>query len=118
MKTAKTNTIFYVDDDPDDLQMMQEALNTIGGGHQLVLATDGKQGIEHLQEMKQDGNLPCLIVLDLNMPKMDGRKTFQLIRSDKVLNDIPVVIFTTSNNPMEKHYFQNMNLEFITKPFD
>ncbi len=79
-------------------------------------ATDGKDALDRLADMKAAGKLPCLIVLDINMPRMDGKETFLAIRSDEALANIPVVIFSTSNSMMDKLFFQKKNVEYITKP--
>ncbi len=118
MKPVKTHIILYVDDDRDDVELLQEALNTLDGSHYLIKATDGEEGIAKLELMKQKGELPCLIVLDVNMPKMDGKKTLQLIKADAFLEKIPVVIFSTSDNYLDKLYFKDKNVEYITKPID
>ena len=62
--------------------------------------------------------MPCLIVLDLNMPYLDGKKTFEKIKTNPALENIPVVIFTSSQNPNDKNFFNNAGIELITKPYD
>ena len=116
MITEKNPTVLYIDDDRDDLQIMQEALTTINKDFQMLPAHNGKEGLEQLHEMKQRGNLPCLIVLDINMPVMNGKETFLKIKEDKTLSQIPVVIFSTSANANEKGFFQGEKVTYITKP--
>lgn len=116
METLKNTTILYVDDDQDDLEMLQEAITSIDPGYQIVKANNGEEGLARLAEMKQHGTLPCLIVLDINMPKLDGRQTFQRIKADEALGAIPIVIFSTSSNKMDKMFFAGKNVEYITKP--
>jgi two-component system response regulator len=105
-----------MDDDPDDIEMLQEAILSINPSYRLFEASDGKEGLKLLHEMKQSASLPCLIVLDINMLGLDGRETFLQLKKDKVLSTIPVVIFSTSNSPMDKLFFQGRNAEYITKP--
>jgi len=61
-------------------------------------------------------SFPCLIVLDINMPYLNGRETFEKLRANPVLKDIPVVIFTSSENPADKALFKSFGIELITKP--
>ena len=82
--------------DDDDLQMLEETLNIIGGGHKIIQANKGVEGLEVLDNLQKEKRLPCLIVFDINMPKMDGKQTFVAIKSNKKLASIPIVIFSTS----------------------
>ncbi|TCJ14324.1 response regulator [Flaviaesturariibacter flavus] len=110
------HTIVYMDDDQDDLQLLREAMDRFDGDYQLLDAADGIEGLELLQRLKAGHELPCLIVLDINMPRMDGRRTFQQIRKDPALAHIPIVIFSTSNSELDKLFFRGKNVEYITKP--
>lgn len=118
MRLTKKLTILHVDDDPDDLQMLQEAILLIDTGFEIVQAPDGIQGLEQLEKMKLTAELPCLIVLDINMPKMDGKQAFKIIKNDSKLSSVPIVILSTSNNSIDKIFFQGENVEYITKPVD
>jgi CheY-like chemotaxis protein len=110
------HTIVYMDDDRDDLQLLREALGRVEGSYNLLEASDGVEGLELLHRLKERSELPCLIVLDINMPRMDGRRTFQQIRKDAALAHIPVVIFSTSSSELDKLFFRGKNVEYITKP--
>ena len=116
MRPTKNTTILYIDDDADDILMLQDAIHSIDTGYQIEQASNGEEGLQQLHRMKQEGELPCLVVLDINMPKLDGRQTLQRIKADQHLSGIPIVIFSTSNNPMDKMYFNGKNIEYITKP--
>jgi CheY-like chemotaxis protein len=110
------NIILCVDDDPDDLELLQHALKSVGSTYSIIEAHDGEDALTKLREMKKTGTLPCLVVLDINMPKIDGKQTLVSIQSDKELSSVPVVIFTTSSSAMDKMFFEKRNVEFITKP--
>lgn len=112
-------TILYVDDDDDDRELFAEMIKEKYPGLNLVLAENGLKAIDYLQSVDQpEKELPCLIVLDLNMPFLDGKKTFEKIKTNSVFKNIPVVIFTSSHNPHDKNFFNNAGIEFITKPDD
>jgi CheY-like chemotaxis protein len=109
-------SILCVDDDPDDLQMLREAIAIVDGNCQVVEAHNGIEGLSQLEEMKSAGVFPSLIVLDINMPKMDGRQTFLSIRADESFSCIPIVIFSTSSSSLDRMFFTNKNVEYIIKP--
>ena len=112
-------TILYVDDDEDDRELFSEAIKSADPNIHLVFAENGLKAINYLDGVKQpEENLPCLIVLDLNMPYLDGKKTFEKIKTNPALEKIPVVIFTSSQNPNDKNFFHNAGIELITKPND
>lgn len=115
MKPHK-HTILVIDDDVDDLSILQEAIREVDPGATVLTAQNGAVGLEKLEQLKADGNLPCLIVLDLNMPVMDGRKTYDAIREDQLFQGIPLVMFSTSHSPLDKTYFEQKKTEYITKP--
>ena len=73
-------------------------------------------GISILNQMQKDGKLPCLIVMDINMPKLDGKQTFVKLKADQHFAAIPVVVFSTSSSAMDKMFFQSKGAAFITKP--
>lgn len=108
--------IVHIDDDEDDLQLFRRALQSLGSDFELIEATDGADGIKLLQQLKAQNDLPSLIVLDINMPKINGRDACLLIKKDEVLSTIPLVIFSTSSSMMDKMFFQDKNVEYITKP--
>lgn len=109
-------TVVLIDDDPDDLELLTDALSAIDKGHKIVTAGNGLEGIKKLEELSDKGKLPCLIVLDLNMPKMDGKQTFMAIRSNEKLNKLPVVIFSTSSSMLDKTFFDRHDTAYFVKP--
>jgi CheY-like chemotaxis protein len=112
-------TILYVDDDDDDRELFAEMIKEGYPGINLVLSENGLKAIDYLQSVELPGKeLPCLIVLDLNMPFLDGKKTFEKIKTNPALKNIPIVIFTSSHNPHDKTFFNNAGIELITKPDD
>ena len=115
MKVENEKFILYVDDDEEDREFLSEALVKASPSVQVKLAENGLQALEYLQESKT-AKLPCLIVLDLNMPYLDGRETCQRIKRDDVLQDVPVIIFSSSEKPDDLNSFQERGIEYITKP--
>lgn len=111
-------TILYVDDDQDDLMLIADAFEQYASHLSVVQAHNGLEGLTTLKKMQEKRHLPCLVVLDINMPLMDGKEMLKKLRSNSDFQDLPVILFSTSNNPKEKLFAQDHNAEFITKPVD
>jgi CheY-like chemotaxis protein len=123
MKVArKPITILLADDDEEDLLMTQEALQQSRLGNDLRFATDGEDLMDYLQRRGRyadpaESPRPGLILLDLNMPRKDGREALSEIKADPELRNIPVIVLTTSR--AEEDVFRTYELgvsSFITKP--
>jgi len=113
-----TRVVLCVEDDADDREMISNTIYEIDPSFKVVHAQNGIEAIEYLSKAKLSDDLPCLVILDLNMPKMDGRKTLAEIKKDEQLSVLPVVILSTSGNSIDKLYCTNYGVEFITKPTD
>lgn len=115
--TADKKTILYVDDDADDRELLTDAITHADPDVNVVVSENGAEALTYLGGLKNSGtSLPGLIILDLNMPYMDGKTTFEKLRSDKDMQDIPVVVLTSSEKVADKVHFTNIGVEFHTKP--
>jgi CheY-like chemotaxis protein len=94
------NPILLVEDDVVDASSVKQALHDIKVKNPVVHKTDGEEAMEYLKE--QNNLLPALILLDLNMPKINGVELLQIIRSDTRLQHIPVVVLTVSKYEQDK----------------
>jgi len=111
---TKTHTILYADDDLDDQAWVAEACKAINCSIDFEFVENGKEVLRYLSK---ETKKPALIVLDLNMPEMDGRQTLQKIKSDTEYKEIPVVIVTTSSNKVDKDICQRLGANlYLTKP--
>ena len=88
--------ILLIEDDEVDVMTVKRALRDLKVTNQLVSIGDGEEAIEYLRT--ESAAKPCIILLDLNMPKMDGGEFLKALKADKALKKIPVVILTTSNS--------------------
>ncbi|MHC4323337.1 MAG: response regulator [Planctomycetota bacterium] len=88
--------ILLIEDDDVDVMTMNRAIRDLNITNQLVSIGDGEEAIEYLRD--DSAGKPCIILLDLNMPKMDGAEFLKIVKADKTLKKIPVVILTTSNS--------------------
>lgn len=119
MKTQQEVQILLVEDDPVDAELTLESLKEAKVFVNLRVVDDGEKALSYLwQEGPYSGAArPDLILLDLNMPKKDGREVLRAIKGDEDLRSIPVVVLTTSEEEMDivKCYSLGANC-YITKP--
>jgi len=113
---AKERIILHIDDDDDDRQLVEEAILEVDPSLVVQQAKNGDQGLALLRQLVTSENAPCLVVIDLNMPGMDGKQLIIEIKKEVALNGIPLVIFTTSSNEMDKLFANRENIELIVKP--
>jgi CheY-like chemotaxis protein len=113
--------ILLVEDNPGDVRLIKEALKEAKILNNFSVVEDGVEAVAYLH---QEGNYniacrPDLILLDLNLPKKDGREVLEIIKSDNILKRIPVVVLTTSEAEQDilKAYDLHANC-YITKPVD
>jgi two-component system, chemotaxis family, response regulator Rcp1 len=119
--TGKPIEILLVEDNPADVRLTQEALKEGKVRNNLFIARDGIEAIEYLRKVGKHANAtrPDLILLDLNLPRKDGREVLADIKRDADLKHIPVVVLTTSS--AEADIFKSYDLHancYITKPVD
>jgi two-component system response regulator len=109
--------ILIADDDADDRYLISRAFKDIMLPEKLSFVENGQQVLVYLETISKDDDLPGLIVLDLNMPLMDGIETLKQLKSKHRYKSIPVVIFSTSKNPQEENQVRELGAaDFITKP--
>ncbi len=115
--------ILLADDDPDDRELTQRALKRSRVRNTVRCVEDGEELLEYLRREGRygqpgaDAPRPGLILLDLNMPRMDGREALEQIKKDPKLRKVPVVVLTTSDAEQDivRSYDLGVNA-FVTKP--
>lgn len=122
MTSGKPITILVADDDPDDRLLIEDAFLESKLGNKLYFVKDGIELLEYLRHEGEYANpevspRPGIILLDLNMPRMDGREALVEIKKDPSLKQIPIVVLTTSKAEEDilRTYDTGVN-SFITKP--
>lgn len=114
MKAQRKPVVVMADDDEDDCLVARDAFEESGEGGTFVCVEDG---LELMAYLADSGYRPALILLDLNMPRQDGREALQKIKSTPTLETIPIVVLTTSREARDKVFAQEMGADhFITKP--
>ncbi|AWK11942.1 two-component system response regulator [Streptomyces spongiicola] len=121
MNATKPIEVLLVEDDPGDELMTREAFADNKIGNSLHVVRDGQEALDFLyrQGAHRDAPRPDLILLDLNLPKYDGRQVLERIKADADLTHIPVVVLTTS--AAEEDILRSYRLHasaYVTKPVD
>ncbi|MBY8874693.1 response regulator [Micromonospora sp. PLK6-60] len=113
--------ILVVDDDPGDVLMIEEALADSDVNKVIDVVNDGQEAMEFLRRTGRhaEAHRPDVILLDLNMPRMDGRQVLGEVKRDEDLRTIPIVVLTTSNADTDivGSYTLQANA-YVTKPID
>ena len=113
--------ILLVEDDPGDVLMTREALQDSKLLHSLQVLDNGEEAVRYLRRESPyaDVDRPDLVILDLNLPRLDGRELLSIIKTDPELRRIPCVVLTTSD--AEEDVLRSYDLHanaFVTKPVD
>jgi len=118
------HTILLIEDNPDDAELTRIAFAEAAIDSQLVVVGDGAEALDYLFAQGRYANrnaadLPSIVLLDLNLPKLDGREVLQALRANPATRGLPVVVLTTSTEPfdVEASYALGVN-SYIRKPVD
>ena len=121
MVDHKTIDVLLVEDDPGDVLMTREAFAENKVANRLAVVSDGVSALEFLRKEGQyaDAPTPDLVLLDLNLPRKDGREVLAAMKTDAALSSIPVVVLTTSEAEEDvlRSYALHANA-YVTKPVD
>jgi len=113
--------ILLIEDNPGDVRLTKEALKEGKIRNKLIVVGDGIEALAYLRKEKKykNSNRPDLVLLDLNLPKLNGREVLTKIKKDPSLKTIPVVILTTSESDQDIYDSYNRYANcYITKPVD
>ncbi|HKC67685.1 MAG TPA: response regulator [Bacteroidia bacterium] len=109
--------ILLVEDDKIDAMTIKRAMGDLKITNRLVHVYNGIEALEYLKKL--DSEKPCIILLDLNMPKMNGIELLKILKSDTSLKKLPVVVLTTSNAEKDKTESFNLSIAgYMLKPVD
>ncbi|MCK5244735.1 MAG: response regulator [Desulfobacteria bacterium] len=120
-KTGDPLELLLVEDNPGDVRLTEEALREGRVYNKIHVVDDGVEALAFLRREGRyaDARRPDIILLDLNLPKKDGREVLEEIKSDKALKRIPVVVLTTSEAEQDILRVYNLHANcYVTKPFD
>lgn len=116
--TPPKHIVLYADDDEDDLMLVQEAFASYNASVEVITVSDGTEALRYLKELSAVDPAPCLIILDVNMPRMNGKDALKEIRRLQRFEEIPVTLFTTSSLPLDRSFAEKYKAYFFTKPID
>lgn len=108
------NFILLAEDDEDDQELIQMAFSKITADHDIKIVGNGA---EALRVLSGGANLPCLIILDLNMPLLNGMQTLKALREDPKFRKVPIVILTTSDSDdIKATSYSQGAIDYFVKP--
>ncbi|MFQ5637331.1 MAG: response regulator [bacterium] len=109
--------ILLVEDDRIDAMTVRRAFKEIKVDNELIVASNGEEALKVLQD--EDQQKPCIIISDLNMPKMNGIELLTVLKKDETLRKIPVVVLTTSHEVHDRFHCFNLSAAgYLIKPMD
>ncbi len=116
-----TRQILLIEDNPGDVRLMREALRDCSAGAELKVVADGAQALRYLRREEEfaEAARPCLIFMDLNLPKFDAREILKELKSDTELKAIPVAVLTTSDAERDIREVYELHANcYLRKPAD
>ena len=117
----KNQEVLLVEDNPADAHLIQEIFDGFQVKNHITIAQDGAEATDYLNKKGRfkDRDCPSIIILDLNLPKKDGRKVLKEIKQNETFRRIPVVVLTTSNSEEDvMNSYYNYANAFLSKPAD
>ena len=109
--------VLLIEDDVVDAMTVRRAFRDLNLTNPLAHVTNGEEGLDHLRNPSNP--TPCVILLDLNMPRMNGAEFIEIVKADPVLKLIPIVVFTTSTDRCDIAESYRCNVAgYIVKPVD
>ena len=110
------SVVLYADDDPDDRELLHEAFKEYAHAIELTTFKDGLELLQFIDRIRPLQPAPCLVILDINMPRLDGKATLQRLRNIEGFEEVPAVLFSTSTLPSEISFARRLKAGFVTKP--
>lgn len=111
--------VLYVEDEENDVLLMQLAFRRAGIAHPLEVALDGRTALEYLFKVSTPATrrIPCLVLLDLNLPRVSGLEVLHQVRRAPEFKELPIVIFSSSAQPSDKERATQLGAtEYFVKP--
>jgi CheY-like chemotaxis protein len=106
--------VLYADDDPDDIDYVRTSFKDHAKAIDIRTFPDGECLMQWVYE--KHGPAPCLVILDINMPRLDGRQALEMLRNIRGYESVPVVLFSTSTAPQDARFALHHGAELIPKP--
>jgi len=110
--------VLYADDDPEDRELVTDAFKPYSHHVEVITFPDGMALLSYLRSLPPLDPTPCLIIIDINMPLLNGRETLEQLRQIARFDPVPAVLFTTSSMHHDRNFALRHKAGFITKPID
>jgi CheY-like chemotaxis protein len=118
MRPSRNTHILLIEDNPADINLIKAELVKHSPNCTFTVATDGEQAMNILKSTTEDSS-PDLVILDLNLPKVDGHKVLALLKSNPLFKQTPVVVFSSSSSIEDiRRVYESYGNCYIVKPFD
>ena len=119
MNTEPTtkSLVLYVDDDKDDIEVVREAFEPYQN-IDLVTFSESYAFLHYLIKDKTSPRIPSLVLIDINMPVLNGKELLTMLRSYERLKNVLIVLYTTSNFHADQSFARRLNARFVTKPVE
>lgn len=111
----KSRYIIFADDDADDMELITGFFKQYNRNINVLEFKDGKEVLKFLDDFALNASAPLLIVLDINMPRLNGKETLAAIRKHPKYQFIPVVVYTTSSNLADEEFCRNLGASWVSK---
>lgn len=108
--------VLYADDDPEDIELVSEAFQSYAQNVELMTFADGIELLNFIEAVDPLHVAPCLFIIDINMPRLNGKETLRRLRRIETFAEVPAVLFSTSSLPADAVFAKNFNAGFVTKP--
>lgn len=119
MASETAKYILYADDDQEDQDLLTDMFQNIDSDLEVICVNNGRKAIGFLDSLQSGASLPCLIILDINMPQMDGIETLKNISSHPEYHNVPVCMFSTGKSDNEVAVAKELGaIDFFKKPID
>lgn len=114
----KSRYVIFADDDADDLELITGFFKQFNRNINVLEFKDGKEVLKFLDDFAINASTPLLIVLDINMPRLNGKETLAAIRNHPEYQHIPILIYTTSSSKTDEEFCKKFNASWVNKPTD
>jgi CheY-like chemotaxis protein len=112
------NLVLYADDDPDDRELISTGFVPYAEFIDVETFENGSDLLSYINSLSPQNGIPCLIILDINMPLLNGLQTLKLIREQEGFESTPIVLFTTYASPADKQFIKKYGADLVLKPVD
>ena len=117
-KLAKKSIVLYADDDQDDIELVVESFRRFSQNVDVYTFENGAELLSFAENLTPEDTSPCLVILDINMPMVNGKQTLLRLKKIEAFKRVPLVLFSTSSMGSDKTFAESNGAAFVTKPLN